>query len=180
MTAHDLKPCPFCGGEARIETVNHDYGVTYSVGCFGSGRCGASFTLFDHRNDAIATWNRRTQADEDPHNVMHVYEGDGGVIIRENGNVSSFGVQSAEVQAAFAAATAAVPADIAALVERMDRRSDEMEALSDVAMAARSEALLAEVKARSARRLATIGLPPTPSPLLMRHVRTLLNGERKG
>lgn len=59
MTAHDLKPCPFCGGEARIETVNHDYGVSYSVGCFGSGRCGANFTLFDHRNDAIATWNRR-------------------------------------------------------------------------------------------------------------------------
>ena len=56
-----------------------------------------------------------SEATEDPHTVMHVYEGDGGVIIRENGNVSSFGVQSAEVQAAFAAATAAVPADIAAL-----------------------------------------------------------------
>lgn len=46
-----------------------------------------------------------SEATEDPHNVMHVYEGDGGVIIRENGNVSSFGAQSDEVQAAFAAAT---------------------------------------------------------------------------
>ncbi|GLQ36702.1 hypothetical protein GCM10007908_03220 [Rhizobium albus] len=35
--------------------------------------------------------------------VLHVYDGDGGVIIRENGNISTFGKQSVAVDQAFAA-----------------------------------------------------------------------------
>lgn len=42
---------------------------------------------------------------EDPHTVLHVYEGDGGIIIRDGGNISTFGVQSRAIKAAFDAAT---------------------------------------------------------------------------
>lgn len=48
---------------------------------------------------------RDEDAEEDPHTVMHVYEGDGGVIIRDGGNISTFGVQSSAVMAAFDAAS---------------------------------------------------------------------------
>lgn len=60
----------------------------------------------------------KSEIELDPHEVLHVYEGDGGVIIRENGNISTFGVQSPVVASAFNAATA-TPADVAGLVERL-------------------------------------------------------------
>ena len=119
----DLLNCPFCGGPAKHYS-HPDYGGwsnTDSVSCENED-CGCGTCLHESREQAITAWNRRstvTPADEDPHTVMHVYEGDGGVIIRENGNVSSFGVQSAEVRAAFNAATAVTPAEIAEMVDQL-------------------------------------------------------------
>lgn len=66
----------------------------------------------------------KSEIDLDPHETLHVYEGDGGVIIRENGNVSTFGVQPREVMAAFHVATAILPEDVAGLVERLRNPAD--------------------------------------------------------
>ncbi len=49
-----LKPCPFCGGEAKIFRVGrHSLFCAYCVDCDTSG--GHYFT----EEDAIAAWNQR-------------------------------------------------------------------------------------------------------------------------
>jgi Lar family restriction alleviation protein len=63
MNNHELKPCPFCGGEAKIRT---------SVSCYKSyawGECvkckASTKSIYDIDNDgsfvfkAIEAWNRR-------------------------------------------------------------------------------------------------------------------------
>lgn len=49
----ELKPCPFCGGEAaeRYECLNGVF-----VQC---NKCGVSTHVFSSQDDAIGTWNRR-------------------------------------------------------------------------------------------------------------------------
>lgn len=49
----DLKPCPFCGGEARMESV--DLGVFW-VEC---KNCYAETICADTEDEAAAAWNRR-------------------------------------------------------------------------------------------------------------------------
>lgn len=54
-----LKPCPFCGGEAR-STFNDLY---YKIFCTNEN-CGASITkkadvFYCARNDVLDAWNRR-------------------------------------------------------------------------------------------------------------------------
>jgi hypothetical protein len=74
---------------------------------------------------------RDEDAEEDPHTVMHVYEGDGGIIIRDGGNISTFGVQSRAVMAAFNAASEEpgpehhVIADLAARLAKAERALEE-------------------------------------------------------
>ena len=46
----ELKPCPFCGGEAHF--VN---GSTW-LACAG---CGAETSFFDTQEEAAEAWNRR-------------------------------------------------------------------------------------------------------------------------
>lgn len=52
----ELKPCPFCGGEARIQTFH----FRYRVGC-GTTGCiaGRINRAFDTPEEAAAAWNRR-------------------------------------------------------------------------------------------------------------------------
>lgn len=63
-----LKPCPFCGGVARIEVVKpHTHKLaTFMPDCEGRAfiecRCGAAI-CGKTRNDAIAKWNRRTKSE---------------------------------------------------------------------------------------------------------------------
>lgn len=45
------------------------------------------------------------EAQQEPHEVLHIYEGDGGVVVREIGNISTFGTLTPAVLAAFEAAS---------------------------------------------------------------------------
>lgn len=61
--ANELKPCPFCGGEAVIECDKEPYGMTYAYAF--CKECGAKSKDFCVRYDicakyeAIKAWNRR-------------------------------------------------------------------------------------------------------------------------
>ena len=58
----ELKPCPFCGGEAILESNKLRYGTIYSAYC---QKCGAEITGFSE-HEAVAAWNRRAQPDNEP------------------------------------------------------------------------------------------------------------------
>lgn len=51
----ELKPCPFCGGQARIR---EDEGGFYQVTCT-SVACEIHTFSFDDVSDAVERWNRR-------------------------------------------------------------------------------------------------------------------------
>lgn len=57
----ELKPCPFCGGQARIGYAINDYN-RWGVSC---QNCGCSVEVEDWKGvddteeNAIAAWNRR-------------------------------------------------------------------------------------------------------------------------
>ena len=53
-----LKPCPFCGGEAKImKHLFNNQSTSYGVKC---KRCLAeTFQFFKSREKAVEAWNRR-------------------------------------------------------------------------------------------------------------------------
>lgn len=58
----ELKPCPFCGGEATFEEVKHGDTSNWTVGCEDEdGECYGyqSLTSFARKAEARAAWNRR-------------------------------------------------------------------------------------------------------------------------
>lgn len=56
----ELKPCPFCGGEASVEkTPGAASPVMFSVGCLDESCIGFPTIKFQTRKDAIDSWNRR-------------------------------------------------------------------------------------------------------------------------
>ena len=62
-----MKPCPFCGGEARIQ--GHGYETAeYRVYC---EKCGCSTKLWSESEDkAISAWNSRAKIASGPHDLM--------------------------------------------------------------------------------------------------------------
>lgn len=50
-----LKPCPFCGGEARLIIKYNQYLVI----CDGDLWCDAKQGWFSNKSNAISAWNRR-------------------------------------------------------------------------------------------------------------------------
>ena len=52
MNEERLKPCPFCGGEARVTGYK-----SFWIVC---KECLSESTVFDTKNEAIKAWNRRT------------------------------------------------------------------------------------------------------------------------
>lgn len=64
MTAPELKPCPFCGGEAhKIPDPNHSTG--WDVGCF-NGSCPIEPHVWAvHMETAETQWNTRTDLSRD-------------------------------------------------------------------------------------------------------------------
>lgn len=58
----ELKPCPFCGGEAVIEEKRSLIGTSYTVRCADPDNCPADNVRtkkFFIRSIATAVWNRR-------------------------------------------------------------------------------------------------------------------------
>lgn len=55
-----LRPCPFCGGEANIYQM-HFWGTTYTCEC---SDCGIETKPMDTEAEAIEAWNRRVATDK--------------------------------------------------------------------------------------------------------------------
>lgn len=57
----ELKPCPFCGGDARVQKVNAIVGVKFTV-CCGNCYCMSHETtyLVNTMEKAVEAWNRRS------------------------------------------------------------------------------------------------------------------------
>lgn len=83
---NELKPCPFCGGEAELEEHRDDYEDTacYNVGC-NNPRCEVmAYTSGETPEGTIAAWNRRaslpeqrTEPDHSKLTVRHLEPGFG-------------------------------------------------------------------------------------------------------
>ena len=57
MTEQKLKPCPFCGGKARIERTDCIGSINYHYGyCI---QCGARTDEYATKKGAIEAWNKR-------------------------------------------------------------------------------------------------------------------------
>ena len=57
----DVKKCPFCGSDAKSETLNLDSGQESYVGCSNLNRCNAQPMVgASTLKKAIAAWNTRT------------------------------------------------------------------------------------------------------------------------
>ena len=57
----NLKPCPFCGGDAKLKTIIDSDHYIYYVKCSNT-RCKVrAYTLvYRKKHEAIQAWNRRT------------------------------------------------------------------------------------------------------------------------
>lgn len=53
--SRELKPCPFCGGDAHIDTLGDD---EYKAECFS---CGIGTEYYQDKQKVIDAWNRRVQ-----------------------------------------------------------------------------------------------------------------------
>lgn len=56
----ELKPCPFCGGSARVLELNGFYQHTHFVSC---DTCNAAGDTRETEEAAIEAWNRRVTDD---------------------------------------------------------------------------------------------------------------------
>lgn len=53
----ELKPCPFCGGEAKTSTSFSDHGTVSAIVCH---KCGAAIRRpFDNKSAVTKLWNTR-------------------------------------------------------------------------------------------------------------------------
>jgi len=71
-------------------------------GC--GGFCQAKAGFAKQAEAAIAAYltaSPAPQDDEDPHQTIHIYEGDGALIVRENGNKDLIGVEHPSLRAGF-------------------------------------------------------------------------------
>lgn len=59
----ELKPCPFCGGQAHIQECKGSLGkITYTVMCNKCRAVNSGFLL--DRDGAIQSWNRRCKDEQ--------------------------------------------------------------------------------------------------------------------
>ena len=63
--SEELKPCPFCGGEAKFGTNKSCCGKTVRIDCTNP-ECGACVTAFSSKLYAAKAWNRRAQQPNEP------------------------------------------------------------------------------------------------------------------
>ena len=62
MSDEELKPCPFCGGEAKLENMGFPHHV-YCTNC-GARVTGRGFGE-DGEADAIRKWNQRSEVSKE-------------------------------------------------------------------------------------------------------------------
>ena len=69
MKMSELLPCPFCGGDASVDTIYPDYPEKgYGVTCLCNGCHGNIYipdTKYPTKQDAISAWNTRTPSIDD-------------------------------------------------------------------------------------------------------------------
>lgn len=58
-----LKPCPFCGGEVRLDFEENQGPWYYSIDC---AKCGVVMEIKGSRKTIITTWNRRALLEASP------------------------------------------------------------------------------------------------------------------
>lgn len=74
--SEELKPCPFCGGEAKIKAANKNYGFTIWCQCECGARTVGYCPYTDNedsslesiescKNSAVEVWNRRANNEID-------------------------------------------------------------------------------------------------------------------
>lgn len=56
---YNLKPCPFCGGEAAIKEFDDGSGGVFCVECKFQPLIHASYNRLEDKQEAIVAWNRR-------------------------------------------------------------------------------------------------------------------------
>lgn len=56
----ELKPCPFCGGEAHLRQY-YDYEDKISY-CYVYCNCGARTSVYMRKHNAIRVWNKRSNS----------------------------------------------------------------------------------------------------------------------
>jgi len=61
----ELKPCPFCGGEAKFGANKSCCGRTVRIDCTNP-ECGGCVTTFSSKAEATKAWNRRAQQPNEP------------------------------------------------------------------------------------------------------------------
>lgn len=60
MKETELKPCPFCGGEAKLGTYTQCMAKAYSVICKNKFCRGRARQIKRDKEKAIEAWNRRS------------------------------------------------------------------------------------------------------------------------
>lgn len=59
MNNTELKPCPFCNGEAKMRYCENEYIIPfYFVSC---SECGCKQASSIHKESVIESWNRRAE-----------------------------------------------------------------------------------------------------------------------
>ena len=62
-----IKPCPFCGGEAKRTIIRENDGIKHwSCGCANQSCHGDPLAFGDNRAEAIANWNYRAELSSPP------------------------------------------------------------------------------------------------------------------
>ncbi len=64
MKETELKPCPFCGGEAKLAISNQCMAKAYCVVCKDSHCRGSGRKLVRDIETAINAWNRRADNEQ--------------------------------------------------------------------------------------------------------------------
>lgn len=59
-----LKPCPFCGGKAKLMTMEYDGQKYYGVFCTANMEHGHFITNYGIKEEAIEVWNGRIGCEE--------------------------------------------------------------------------------------------------------------------
>jgi Lar family restriction alleviation protein len=64
MGEEELKPCPFCGKAAKVETITDIFHHTTFMAVCGNDSCGCHPMTepFEKSSEAVAAWNRRVEA----------------------------------------------------------------------------------------------------------------------